>query len=131
VLLVPQADDLDQGALSASERDALDVSGEEGGEHTDGGSQDPFFVSKQAAAVFKHELLRLYFPKFAGKAGSTEADKRLAYVDTHAGRGSYDDGTEGSPLLIAKSAAGMASRVIDCLFVEKLKSNHDHLRSVC
>ena len=55
------------------------------------------FVSRQAAAVFKHRLIQVYFPKVAGKAGSTEVDRRLAYVDTHAGRGAYDDGTPGSP----------------------------------
>ena len=32
-----------------------------------------------------------------------EADKRLVYVDTHAGRGAYHDGTQGSPLLIAQN----------------------------
>jgi three-Cys-motif partner protein len=110
--------------------DELEVSGEEAGEHVDGGSDDPFFVSKQAAAVFKHKLLKVYFPKFAGKAGSTEADKRLVYVDTHAGRGAYDDGTPGSPLLIAQNAAGMSSRKIDCIFIEKSRSNHACLTQV-
>ncbi len=35
----------------------------------------------------KHSLLKSYFPRFAGKVGSTETDKRLVYVDTHAGPG--------------------------------------------
>lgn len=109
--------------------EALELTGEEGGEHVEGGSDDPFFVSKQAA-VFKHKLLSTYFPKFAGKAGSTEADKRLVYVDTHAGRGVYDDGTDGSPLLIATSAAGMVGRRTDCLFIERKRSNHQRLQQV-
>jgi three-Cys-motif partner protein len=108
--------------------DDLKHSGEEGGEHVDGGSEAPFFVSKQAAAVFKHKLLRVYFPKFAGKVGAYEADKRIVYVDTHAGRGAYDDGTFGSPLLVATNAAGMTKRRVDCVFIEKLPANHRHLR---
>jgi three-Cys-motif partner protein len=106
-----------------------DLGGESGGEQA-ASSDDPFFVSKKAAAVFKHRLIQVYFPKFAGKAGSTEADKRLAYVDTHAGRGEYDDGTAGSPLLIADNVAHMAQRRIDCYFVEKRRGNHERLREV-
>jgi three-Cys-motif partner protein len=109
----------------------LELTGEEGGENAIGGSEDPFFVSRQAAAVFKHKLLASYFPKFAGKAGSTETDRRLAYVDTHAGRGVYDDGTPGSPLLIARTALGMKEqRRIDCLFVERSPRNYKHLNEV-
>ncbi|TCC18679.1 three-Cys-motif partner protein TcmP [Kribbella sindirgiensis] len=111
--------------------DALEdyaLSDEAGGESVQ--TDDPFFVSKQAAAVFKHKLLKVYFPKFAGKAGSNEPDRRLVYVDTHAGRGSYDDGTPGSPLLIAQNVAGMTQRQIDCLFVEARRSNHQHLKAL-
>lgn len=88
-------------------------------------------MSKKAAAVFKHKLLKTYFPKFAGKAGSAEADKRLAYINTHAGRGAYDDGTKGSPLPIAEDVAEMRRlRRIDCFFIEARKSNHDHLHQL-
>lgn len=116
--------------LTEAELEDYALSGEAGGEEA-AGSDDPFFVSKQAAAVFKHKLLKSYFPKFAGKAGSTEADKRLAYVDTHAGRGAYDDGTAGSPLLVAQDVSEMQKlRRIDCFFVEARRSNHDHLRQL-
>ncbi len=121
-----EEDELDDEELD----DDLELSGEGAGEHVGGGSDDLFFVSKQAAAVFKHKLLSVYFPKFAGKAGSNEVDNRLVYVDTHAGRGAYDDGTAGSPLLIAQSAAGMAQRQIDCVFIEKNRSNHARLTQV-
>jgi three-Cys-motif partner protein len=87
-------------------------------------------VSKQAAAVFKHKLLKVYFPKFAGKAGANEPDNRLVYVDTHAGRGAYNDDTPGSPLLIAQNAAGMSQRSIDCIFIEKNRANHARLTQV-
>ncbi|MCF6746004.1 three-Cys-motif partner protein TcmP [Blastococcus sp. KM273128] len=111
--------------------EGLELTGEEGGENAREGSSDPFFVSKQAAAVFKHKLLASYFPKFAGKAGSNESDQRLVYVDTHAGRGVYDDGTDGSPLLIARTAKDMReARRIDCLFVERGRSNFRRLDRV-
>lgn len=121
----PRKEDLTPGEL-----EDYSLSGEAGDE-TQTGSDDPFFVSKKAAAVFKHKLLQTYFPKFAGKAGSTEADRRLVYVDTHAGRGAYDDGTAGSPLLVAQDVAGMQRlRRIDCFFVEARKSNYEHLDDV-
>jgi three-Cys-motif partner protein len=123
--------DPDQHEVEEDEyEDDSSVSGEEAGELVAGGSSDPFFISKQAAAVFKHRLLNVYFPKFAGKAGSNEPDSRLVYVDTHAGRGAYDDGTPGSPLLIAQNAAGMSRRDIDCIFIEKSRSNHAKLSEV-
>lgn len=108
--------------------EGLELTGEAGGENAIEGSSDPFFVSKQAAAVFKHKLLSSYFPKFAGKAGSNETGQRLVYVDTHAGRGAYDDGTDGSPLLIARTSVGMReARRIDCLFIELGRSNYRRL----
>jgi hypothetical protein len=119
--------------VSTGPDDVLDdeeLSGDEAGESVAGGSDDPFFVSKQAAAVFKHKLLKVYFPKFAGKAGANEPDNRLVYVDTHAGRGAYNDDTPGSPLLIAQNAAGMSQRSIDCIFIEKNRANHARLTQV-
>src|SRR5262249_37437354 len=62
--------------------------------------------------------------------------KRLVYVDTHAGPGEYDDGTPGSPLLIAKNVTGMlgasgaAHRDIACMFVEARRGHHQHLEMV-
>ncbi|MGX7823548.1 three-Cys-motif partner protein TcmP [Actinokineospora sp. 24-640] len=97
---------------------------------------DPFFVSKKSAAVFKHALLKNYFPKFAGKTASTETSKRLVYVDTHAGPGLYEDGTPGSPLLIARNVSGMlgasgaAHRNIASVFVEARPDSHLRLEAV-
>lgn len=97
---------------------------------------DPFFVSKKSAAVFKHALLKSYFPKFAGKTASTETSKRLVYVDTHAGPGLYEDGTPGSPLLIARNVSGMlgasgaAHRNIASVFVEARPDSHLRLEAV-
>ncbi|HET6292232.1 MAG TPA: three-Cys-motif partner protein TcmP [Kribbella sp.] len=123
------ADSASHGDPLEEDLEDYDLGGETGGEQ-DVRSDDPFFVSKQAAAVFKHKILKVYFPKFAGKAGSTEPDKRLVYVDTHAGRGSYDDGTPGSPLLIARNVAAMSQRQIECLFIEARKGNHRHLKTI-
>jgi three-Cys-motif partner protein len=119
----------DPALIGPFEESDYDLGGKAGGEDQLA-SDDPFFVSRQAAAVFKHKLIQVYFPKFAGKAGSTEADRRLAYVDTHAGRGAYDNGTPGSPLLIAQNVANMAQRRIDCFFVERKPSNYQYLCEV-
>lgn len=124
--------------LTAEELADYALAGETAGEvDTEPGSdRDAFFVSKKAAAVFKHSLLKSYFPRFAGKAGSTESNKRLVYVDTHAGPGRYEDGTPGSPLLIAENVTGMlgasgaAHRDIACMFIEARPGHHRHLAAV-
>jgi three-Cys-motif partner protein len=117
--------------LTAEELIDYNLGGETGA--ADEAVGDPFFVSKKAAAVFKHSLLKSYFPKFAGKTASTEVDQRLVYIDTHAGPGMYEDKTLGSPLLIAGNVTGMlgasgaAHREIACMFVEARRSSHRRL----
>ncbi|MBN6035533.1 three-Cys-motif partner protein TcmP [Amycolatopsis sp. 195334CR] len=127
-----------EGDATADELFDYALAGETAGETSveAGVDRDAFFVSKKAAAVFKHSLLKSYFPRFAGKTGSTELNKRLVYVDTHAGPGKYEDDTPGSPLLIAENVTGMlgasgrAHRDIACMFVEARPSHYRHLTEV-
>ncbi|MBP8533701.1 three-Cys-motif partner protein TcmP [Streptomyces sp. MK37H] len=96
----------------------LDLSGESVGEEHD--SSSPFFVSKKAAAVLKHEILKQYVVPFASKVGRYAPDGRVVYLDSYAGPGRYEDGTPGSPALILESAARVAAfRQLDCYFVER------------
>lgn len=59
---------------------------------------------------YKHELLAKYLRVWCYKLGSQH--RELAFVDTHAGAGKYDDGKDGSPLIAAKlnGDPAMASR---------------------
>ncbi|MFF4589723.1 three-Cys-motif partner protein TcmP [Streptomyces sp. NPDC001388] len=100
----------------------LDLSGESVGEEHD--SSSPFFVSKKAAAILKHEILKQYVVPFASKVGRYAPDGRVVYLDSYAGPGRYEDGTPGSPALILESAARVAAfRQLDCYFVERGRKN--------
>ncbi|MFJ8770520.1 three-Cys-motif partner protein TcmP [Streptomyces clavifer] len=109
-----------------AEDGVLDLSGESLGE--DVASSSPFFVSKKAAAVLKHEILNRYVVPFASKVGSYAPDGRVVYLDSYAGPGRYEDGTPGSPALILEAAARVAGfRQLDCYFVERGRKSYRSL----
>ena len=58
-----------------------------------------FFDHPQPAAVLKHGILKRYLPPFAFKVGSVTRSGLVAYIDGYAGRGTYEDGTPGSPAI--------------------------------
>ncbi len=120
--------DLDEAQADASEDLVEDLGGEVAGEKdTEQGSQ--FFVSKKAAAVLKHEILRQYVVPFVSKVGSNATASRVVYVDGYAGPGRYADGTPGSPALVLQSAAQVAAfRTLDCYFVERKREDFKRLK---
>jgi three-Cys-motif partner protein len=62
-----------------------------------------FFESKNPQAVLKHGLLTRYAHYFAGRAGHATGG-RIAFIDGYSGAGRYEDGSHGSPLLLASNA---------------------------
>jgi three-Cys-motif partner protein len=78
-----------------------------------------FFETKNPQAVLKHGLLTRYAHYFAGRAGHATG-KRVAFIDGYSGAGRYDDGSPGSPLLLASSAkrAEDIDRDVKLAFVE-------------
>ncbi|MET7460413.1 three-Cys-motif partner protein TcmP [Nonomuraea sp. NPDC005501] len=94
-------------------------------------ANDDFFRERQAAAVFKHGILKRYPVVFASKAGSRVPDRRVVFVDGYAGRGRYEDGSPGSPLLLAQGAASVSDfRNVTGIFVERDAQNYDNLERV-
>ena len=69
--------------------------------------------------MLKHGVLTRYAHYFAGRAG-TATGGRVAFVDGYAGVGRYDDGSPGSPLLLASEAmrARAFGRDVKLSFVE-------------
>ncbi|MGW4815195.1 three-Cys-motif partner protein TcmP [Kitasatospora cineracea] len=119
------------GAAEAGLDDAvLDLSGESAGEDgTD--TSSPFFVSRKAAAVLKHAILRQYVVPFASKVGKYAPNGRVVYLDGYAGPGRYEDGTPGSPALILDSAASLAGfRQLDCYFIERNRRSYRSLSAL-
>jgi three-Cys-motif partner protein len=87
-----------------------------------------FFASKKAAAVFKHGILSRYPVVFAAKTGRTSVGKRVVFLDGYAGKGEYDDGQPGSPLLLSRCADFVASfRDAQGFFVEQDPDNYANL----
>jgi three-Cys-motif partner protein len=78
-----------------------------------------FFESKNPQAVLKHGLLSRYAHYFAGRAGHATGGK-IAFIDGYSGAGRYEDGSPGSPLLLASSAklAETINRDVMLAFVE-------------
>jgi len=78
-----------------------------------------FFGSKSAQAVLKHGLLTRYAIYFGVRAGKATSG-RVAFIDGYAGAGRYDDGSPGSPLLLASQAkrAEAFKRNVRLAFVE-------------
>ena len=57
-----------------------------------------FFKAKKAWSIYKDELLCSYIQPYFNKIMSTKVP--IVYIDGFAGKGKFDDGTKGSPLLV-------------------------------
>lgn len=88
-----------------------------------------FFGQRSAQAVLKHGVLMRYARYFAGRAGSA-TQGRVAFIDGYAGEGRYQDGSPGSPLLLASQAtrAQMFGRDVKLAFVERDADRRHRLR---
>jgi len=88
-----------------------------------------FFGQRNPQAVLKHGVLVRYAYYFAGRAGAATGG-RVAFIDGYAGEGRYDDGSPGSPLLLASQAerASLLGRDIRLAFVEPDSSRREKLR---
>lgn len=90
-----------------------------------------FFDEKQAPAVLKHGILKRQLPAFGARTSWTSPNRRIAYLDTHAGAGRYLDGSEGSPAIGARIAnlfeAMKQPRDLRCYFVERDKRTYEIL----
>lgn len=91
-------------------------------------SNDDFFATKRSAAVFKHGILKRYPVVFAAKTGMGNP---VVFLDGYAGRGEYEDGTPGSPLLLSQCADFVKGyRNVRGFFVEQDEENFANLTRV-
>jgi three-Cys-motif partner protein len=94
-------------------------------------SNKNFFLSPQAAAVYKHKLIKSYVPAWIGKVGSTAANNRLVVYDAYSGPGRYEDDQPGSPELLVDTAEAMATlRSVHTVFSEKDQDYCDRLEEM-
>lgn len=89
-----------------------------------------FFVQKKIWSVVKDELLRCYLVPYFTKIFFTR--KPLLYVDCFAGKGKFDDGNDGSPLVALKcldtsfqqSREAKAGALMPQVMVKLIELNH-------
>ncbi|PZS35053.1 MAG: hypothetical protein DLM58_04540 [Pseudonocardiales bacterium] len=94
-------------------------------------SNRSFFESPQAAAIYKHKLIKSYIPAWAGKVGSTSSGKQVVVYDAYSGPGRYDDEQPGSPELLVDTAEAMANlRLVKSVFSERDKGYCDRLETM-
>lgn len=94
-------------------------------------SNKNFFLSPQAAAIYKHKLIKSYVPAWIGKVGSTAANNSLIVYDAYSGPGRYQDEQPGSPELLVDTAEAMATlRSVHTVFSEKEQAYCDRLEEL-
>lgn len=85
-------------------------------------NNNDFFVEKKAWSLVKDELLGCYFMPYVSKILHTY--KPLVYVDCFAGKGKFDDGNPGSPLIAlgvidkCQESTRMESTQIEATFID-------------
>lgn len=96
------------------------------------GDADPVKWQYSEHTRSKHELLEKYLGGWMSILGSWH--RRLLIVDGFAGKGEYDKGEDGSPVIIHRKAseliaAGKVDQVI-CVFIEENETNFRDLRAI-
>lgn len=87
---------------------------------------------RRAAAAFKSGILSRYPTAFATRVGGWSAGRRAVFLDGYPGPGQYDDGSSGSPLLVAAQARSSASdggTAVTGIFVEGDRAAFADLRT--
>ena len=76
----------------------------------------------------KHRILREYLETWINVLGK----QKVCYFDCFAGRGIYEDGSDGSPIIALKTISNLKKKRthiqdVVCTFIEKDVSNHNNL----
>ncbi len=79
----------------------------------------------------KHEILQKYISGWIRILGKW--NRRVCYFDCFAGRGEYEDGSKGSPLIAMEKASALKKQFdyldrIECVFIERDSDNYKNLK---
>ncbi len=92
-----------------------------------------FFQTKKRWSIYKDKLLENYLPLYLSKILATGKD--TLFIDGFAGKGCFDDGTVGSPVIIrdkiehAQEISKFSSKIIP-IFIEYNKKYSQQLKQV-
>jgi three-Cys-motif partner protein len=81
-----------------------------------------FFGAKREWSKYKDMILEYYLPPYLAKVRSI--GKPVVIVDCFAGTGRFDDGTDGSPRIIAQAIVNLTSKgeAVEALLVEEKRT---------
>lgn len=88
---------------------------------------DDFFDGKRPWSVIKDQVLRSYLPSYLAKVN--KLGRLILIVDGFAGPGKFEDGSEGSPLIICASAEKFVRGKYRAFFINKDRKHHEQLTS--
>jgi three-Cys-motif partner protein len=91
-------------------------------------SENNFFSGKRPWSRIKDQVLGNYMPPYLAKVA--KLGRRIILVDAFAGPGRFEDGAEGSPLMICQAAERVAAGKYLAVFVNREKEHHDKLVTV-
>jgi len=90
---------------------------------------DDFFKQKRAWSEYKDFILDYYLTPYIAKVKNLR--RPILIVDCCAGPGKFDDGSEGSPLIIARHIAENNQKGVRIkgLFLEKNRKYYNNLQN--
>ena len=86
---------------------------------------DDFFDDKRPWSIIKDQVLRSYLPSYLAKVN--KLGKPILIVDGFAGPGKFEDGSEGSPLIICSAAESFVPGKYRAFFINKDRVHHEKL----
>ncbi len=88
---------------------------------------DNFFEKKRVWSIIKDQILKDYLPAYISKV--KDLRRPIALIDGYAGPGNFEDGREGSPLIICSAAEQYAKGNYSAYFFNIKKEYHDKLEA--
>src|ERR1700694_1575435 len=88
-------------------------------------SIDEFFEGKRPWSKIKDEVLEKYMTPYLAKVNTR--GQPILLIDGYAGPGIFEDGAQGSPLIMCERAGERAKDNYHAIFVNNKKKYHDSL----
>lgn len=88
-------------------------------------AESTFFSGKRPWSKIKDQVLASYMPAYLAKVA--KLGKRIILIDAFAGPGQFDDGSDGSPLIICQAAERYVPGQYQAVFVNRENDLHQKL----
>ena len=89
--------------------------------------EDDFFKGKRPWSLIKDAVLSSYIEPYIAKV--KKLGRQIILIDGYAGPGVFDDGREGSPMILCSAAEKFAKRYYTAYFFNNDKKHHEKLEA--